>query len=171
MSNNSLVIETDGPSGAMFSGDRLYRYRLHRLWSDAPKIATFVMLNPSTADATKNDPTVAKCMLLAGRWGCGGLIVVNLFALRSTDPAALIAHPDPIGSQNDDVIRHAVRGASLVVAAWGNHGSLRNRAATVAKTIRDMGIDLVCLDINVKTGQPKHPLYCRSDTQHRPYAP
>ena len=73
-------------SGASFSPCGTYRYTLWRRWSFVPP-ATFVLLNPSTADATRNDPTVERCERRARELGCGGIRVANLFALRSTDPA------------------------------------------------------------------------------------
>lgn len=86
-------------STAVFSEDEAYRYSLIREWDPTKGHCCFVMLNPSKATATVNDPTVARCMGFAERWGFGSLQVVNLFALRSTDPRALYTHTAPIGEE------------------------------------------------------------------------
>ena len=88
---------------------------------------TFVMLNPSTADAEKFDPTVRRCFGYACDWGFGSMEVVNLFALRSTYPKVLAKAADPVGPENDVVILKAVKESDLVVAAWGIHGKLLGR--------------------------------------------
>lgn len=61
-----------------------YRYRLSRIWEPGRPVATFVMLNPSTADATNDDATIRKCMGFARRWNLGGIHVGNLFAYRAS---------------------------------------------------------------------------------------
>lgn len=144
-------------SGAYFSPCRTYRYLLCRRWADTP-VAVFVMLNPSTADETTNDPTVERCERRARAAGFGGLTVVNIFALRSTDPGALYAHDDPIGPENDCHIRSACRDAGLVVCAWGTHGALTSRGENVRKMLTADGVALHHLGLN-KGGTPKHPLY------------
>lgn len=119
----------------------------------------FVMLNPSTADAFKLDNTITKCCQFAQRWGADVLEVVNLFALRSTDPRALYA--DDInrgdGVENDDEIIAACTGATRAIAAWGNHGSLDSRAAYVRMLLANRGIALHCLG-RTGSGAPLHPL-------------
>lgn len=143
-------------SDALFSDDGVYRYTLWRHWDQCKPIVLFVMLNPSTADATKNDPTVERCERFAKRWGYGSLVVVNIFALRSTDPKALYTHHEPVGPSNDWHILDLAEDADLVVCAWGNHGG--ERAAFVKKMLTHSGCELHCLGIN-KTGEPVHPLY------------
>ena len=76
---------------AKFSLDRKYRYRLTRRVGLADNAVTLVMLNPSTADETQNDPTIRRCIDFANRWGFGWLHVVNLSPLRSPDPKELLA--------------------------------------------------------------------------------
>lgn len=148
-----------------------YRYLLTRIWDPAKKPAVFVMLNPSTADALADDPTIRR---LAGpkgfarRMGAGGLVVVNLFGLRSTDPRALRHHPDPVGPLNDVFIRRATAGAFTVVAAWGAGGVEHGRGPRVAATLRDRGVALQCLG-TTSTGQPRHPLYLPSAAVLEPY--
>lgn len=117
-------------SHAIFSPDRQYRYKLSRTWDyDEPK-AAFIMLNPSVADESINDPTVSRCVRYAMDWGYGTLIVGNLFAIISTKPQEIwkneIGH-DPIGPENDRYIREINREADLIIVAWGNHGVYNNR--------------------------------------------
>lgn len=152
----SLTLFTDR-SGATFSADRVYRYTLHRRWSPGP-VVVFLMLNPSTADERVNDPTVERCERRARALGAGGIVVVNLFALRATDPAALYGYHDPIGPFNDAAILSACRGAAQVACAWGRHGQLDDRAAHVLRLLRAAGVQPQCLGVN-KDGSPKHPLY------------
>src|SRR3954469_17706712 len=91
-------------TGARFSADGLYRYALWRVWDADRGLCNFLMLNPSTADETVNDPTVARCARRARSWGYGGLVVTNLFAFRATDPSGLRAAPDPVGPEDDAAI-------------------------------------------------------------------
>lgn len=123
----------------------------------------FVMLNPSTADETKNDRTVERCERFAKLWGFDRLTVCNLFALQSTDPKALYAHPDPVGPENDQWITRSLRAADLVIAAWGNHGDHLGRGDAVLRRLAKR-TEVHVLGLN-KGGQPKHPLYLRSDTR------
>ena len=119
---------------------------------------TWVMLNPSTADAFGDDPTIRRCIGFARAWGFHRTIIVNLFALRSTDPAALRTADDPIGPLNDSSIHGSVHTADLVVCAWGKHGAFMRRGEAVAKIVRDAGKAPHCLATN-KDGSPVHPLY------------
>lgn len=161
-------------TGALFSSERVYRYSLFRKWSAGPTI-TFVMLNPSTADEDANDPTVAKCVKLARLWRLGGkvrygkLIVVNIFAYRSTDPEALYALEDPVGPNNNAAITEACRSADTVVVAWGNHGSLKNRGREVARLLQEHSIQSLCFKQN-KDGSPMHPLYVPDAMPLSPFA-
>lgn len=149
-------------SGAIFSPCMQYRYHLWRVWSDGAP-AVFIMLNPSTADEIVNDPTVERCERRARMMGYGGLRVVNIFALRSTDPKLLFLHNDPIGEQNDKAIIESVSGAGLVVCGWGGHGKFMDRGNEVLSLIRNAGVIPYCLKIN-KDNTPKHPLYMGYDT-------
>jgi hypothetical protein len=161
---------------AWFSPCRSYRYALTRSWLLGLPTAVFVMLNPSTADAFDEDPTVRRCLGYARAWGCGRLTVLNLFALRSTYPKALYGHPDPVGPDNDGLIAEIV-GEHLtdtppgpVVAAWGAHGALHDRGRAVAGRLRGLGARLVCLGVTAK-GQPKHPVRQRCDAEPVPFEP
>ena len=154
-------------STAVFSEDRTYRYVLTRRWAPGP-LCVFVMLNPSMADAFRNDPTVKRCLDFARRERAGALTVLNIFALRSTDPGALYGHPDPIGPDNDRFLDLCTRDADLVVAAWGVHGAHLGRGATVASQLAERGVWLACLG-TTSAGFPRHPLYVRGDTPLMPY--
>ena len=99
-------------SGATFSPCRRYRYTLWRQWDERPP-ATFIMLNPSTADETANDPTVERCQRRAQAMGYGGVRVANIFALRSTDPRALYTAEDPVGPENDHALLTLARQPAL----------------------------------------------------------
>lgn len=134
-----------------------YRYRLTRNWDILLRPATFVMLNPSTADAVTDDATIRRCIGFAKRWSCGGIIVVNLFAFRATDPNDLFRAAEPVGPDNDRYIRDAVREGYPVVGAWGNHGAYRDRAKAVCRLISRAGIWLSCLG-HTKDKHPRHPL-------------
>jgi hypothetical protein len=159
----------DETATATFSPDRVYRYRLTRHWDDTRPPACFIMLNPSTADAFTVDPTVRRCLAFARAWGAGGLLVLNLFALRSTDPAVLRTHPDPVGPDNDTVLRHALTGVhGPVVAAWGVHGTHGGRAQHVTGLLEACGVNVLCLGAT-KAGHPRHPLYVPGTAPLVPY--
>lgn len=152
---------------ALFDPARTYRYLLEHRWaSTAPMV--LVMLNPSTADETRDDPTMRRALRFARREGCGGLIVVNLFALRATDPAALAAHPDPVGPDNDQILCAAVGRGAPVVAAWGTHGTLHGRDRAVLRLLTP--VRLRCLGLTAG-GQPRHPLYLPASAPLTDYRP
>jgi hypothetical protein len=122
-----------------------------------------VGLNPSTADEVRNDPTVARCVNYARRWGLGGLIMMNAFAVRGTNPRVLREVPDPVGPDNDFWLSRMAREASLIVAAWGNHGLWLERQTKVLSLIDR---EVYCLGVT-KQGAPRHPLYLRKDAEPR----
>jgi len=146
--------------GATFSRDRRYRYRLWRRWDRSRPAVAFVMLNPSTADARRDDPTIRRCIGFARAWGFGGVDVVNLFAYRATDPRELLRVADPVGPRNSRHIQRAGLGAALVVIAWGAHPSAARRAPISLPRARCLGL--------TRTGQPRHPLYLRRDARPVP---
>lgn len=160
-------------SAAEMSTCGRYRYLLSRAWSNAPPVL-FVMLNPSTADASIDDPTIRPCRGFARREGAGGLVVVNLYAYRATNPGDLAIAADPIGPDNDAAIDKAasvVRSERVragwdawVIAAWGSSFPSRVgqlRAADVLARLRGLG-PVMCLGVT-SSGAPRHPLYVRSD--------
>lgn len=140
-----------------------YRYLLGRKWDENLQKVTFVMLNPSTADHKNDDPTLRKCIHFAQYWGYGSLEVVNLFAYRATNPRELRQVDEPIGKQNDDYIKLAIKNTSLIILAWGTKGSFNNRDQEVINLIYDHN-SLYCLGLT-KYGYPRHPLYVKKDTQ------
>ncbi len=149
--------------GARFDSTSLYRYSLWRKWSaSAPRVA-FVMLNPSTADATQDDPTIRRCVQFAKQWGYGSLEVVNLFAYRATHPHKLQQVNDPVGNDNDRTLLIAARRAAMLVMAWGNWGQLHGRDRAVLSLLASAR-PAYCLGIT-QSGQPRHPLYLRADIQ------
>jgi hypothetical protein len=147
--------------GATFSADRRYRYRLWRRWDRTRPVVAFVMLNPSTADARHDDPTIRRCVGFARRWGHGGIEVVNLFAYRATNPRALRTVRDPVGPDNRRHIRGALRRAALVIVAWG--------AGADGSLLAEL-VGARCLGLT-RAGRPRHPLYLRRDVRPAPFRP
>ena len=139
---------------AVISPCEKYRYELRRWWNDYPDWMVFIGLNPSTADARIDDPTIRRCMSFAKLWGYGGMVMLNLFALRATNPRELCQADDPVGPDNDRWLTKHIHTSELVVAAWGNHGTLNERCGQVVT----MFPQLTCLGLT-KANQPKHPLY------------
>lgn len=156
---------------AHFSACRRYRYDLGRQWGSGPRMVV-VGLNPSTADEEHDDPTVRRCVSFAKREKCGSLEVVNLFAWRSTDPAAMMSVKYPVGPDNDYMLRTIAREVSTsedtLVLAWGAHGSSHGRDKDVLKILERQGCSLWCLGAN-RDGSPKHPLYLKADTPLEPF--
>jgi hypothetical protein len=144
-------------SGARFSRCRKWRYLLWRRWGDGP-VANFLMLNPSTADEVKLDPSCTRARNYAERWRYGALVVTNLFGWRATDPDEMKAARHPVGRGNDAAILQAALGADVVVCAWGNHGLHRRRSEYVITYLRKAGVKLHVLRMN-GCGEPAHPLY------------
>ena len=157
-----------------------YRLRLHRRIGASAGVRTgrvlFCMLNPSTAECAcpqcsefslgvveVDDPTIRRCMGFADAWKCGRLSVVNLYALRSTDPRQLWAARDPVGGGNDCAIADEASRADLIVAAWGEHGRRNGRGFAVFRILQEFGE--VCALGFTASGQPKHPLYLPADSQ------
>lgn len=162
---------------AHLSLDEKYRYSLERQWgAPGDDLALFIMLNPSTADATIDDPTIRKCMGFARRWHLNGIRVVNLYAYRATNPRDLGATADPEGVvENDQTIYHAVHGCRRVICAWGaSPGPHVDRARRVYDLlIQALGPmtymprpEALAL---TKLGHPRHPLYAPYDLRPVPF--
>lgn len=159
-------------SGAAFSPCRKYRYELWRNWGTGRKLA-FIGLNPSTADETRNDPTVTRCINFAKRDGFAGMVMLNIFGLRSTDPTWLLSRrADPVGQRtNAAILKWLHRHPDVSpVACWGSHRSVFARQPAILALAAQARANLLCLGIN-QDGSPKHPLYLRGDTLIRPYSP
>lgn len=146
-------------STAFYSPCLQYRYGLRRTWEAGREEMLFVMLNPSTATEERNDPTIERCQRRAARLGFGGLRIANLFAWRATLPTELRLADDPVGPENDALLRDWSGSAALTIAAWGVHGAFRGRAAQVAPLLRG---DVRHLGLT-RDGHPRHPLYVRND--------
>lgn len=167
MKSHTKLAETKFLGEAIYSPCQKYRYRLERPivrdLLDRPitdRHIVFIMLNPSTATETVNDPTVAKCCVYSRSWGYSRLTVVNIFAWRSTDPKGLGLTDDPVGPDNDKAIIEAATRADAVVCAWGRHGKLMNRGRQVTGMLLDNDIELYKLQLNEKSdNSPGHPLY------------
>jgi hypothetical protein len=160
-----IGIETEFAGGsAVISECGRYRYLLERegdaLTAGAYR-AVFLMLNPSVADAAVDDPTIRRCRAFAKLWGCDGITVANLYALRSTDPSALWTCDDPVGPENDDHIYTLGMCHGRIVCAWGANAR-EDRVRAVVRVLRDVGASLLCLGVT-KSGAPRHLLYVASN--------
>ena len=146
------------PAGAVFSACRRWRYLLWRCWDESRPVANFLMLNPSTADELRLDPSCTRARNYAERWGFGAVLVTNIFGWRATDPEEMKSVKDPVGRGNDRAILKAAKEAKLVVCAWGNHGMHRSRSQRVVALLRSQMVPLNFLHMNA-CGEPAHPLY------------
>lgn len=146
-----------------------YRYHLSRDWPSGQGRLLWVMLNPSTADANTDDPTIRRCINFSKQWGYGGLDVVNLFAFRTPYPGRLLNVDCPVGIDNDQHLEDAVRRADTIIAAWGWRGLYRNRSSDVCHLLkRDAAGRVFCLG-RVQNGSPRHPLYVSANTKLQAY--
>lgn len=174
MSNKDYI-----DKGAIMSDDGVYRYNLWRQWTEWPlkdtlKSCLFIMLNPSTADEQEDDATIRKCVKFAKRWGYDRLEVANLFAFRTKDPKELKsvnAMIDPIGKDNERLIKHLSSYADKIVLAWGANGNHLDQNKKVLRWLSETNLKsrLEALRVSEKTGQPWHPLYIPDDTDTIPF--
>lgn len=142
-------------SGAIISSDELYRYLLWRDWDPSLPVITWIMLNPSTANALEDDPTIRRVLAFSRAWGFGSIEVVNLYAYRATSPRDLPRWGKD-GPSNSAYILAATPRGRTVVCAWGTHGGWKQPRTGGAD-------DIYCMGVN-KDGSPKHPLYLSSST-------
>jgi hypothetical protein len=178
-----MTIDLFDPSRATFSPCRRYRYTLSRSWGDKTNSVAFVMLNPSTADAEKDDPTIRKCITFAKTWGFTSLEVVNLYGWRSTDPKLLLDVEEPVGPDNDAAIAEVVGRAKRVVLAYGSKlveyapalwrsglpGCFLAREGVVVGLVgRHASSKYGWLVLN-QDGRPRHPLYVPGATLFKSY--
>jgi hypothetical protein len=146
-------------SNAILSPCGQYRYTLRRsLGLIGMRQVLWVMLNPSTADATQDDNTIRRCKTFSQAWGFAEMVVVNLYAYRSTEPERLWDVADPVGPDNDDYIRELAKRSDLTLCAWGQPGPDRGRAHHVRGLIEGVSGAPSFLRQN-KDGSPGHPLY------------
>lgn len=169
--NMPMILKTSS-SAAKISECGRYRYWLARDWyiGDAqPDPLTWIMLNPSTADAQTDDPTITRCMRRAAMLGFNGIRVVNLFGLRATQPDQLRQAQDPVGPDNDRILLAACYGQRMVIAGWGaDHADIGDRAATVRRLLASIKVPVFALGLT-KEGYPRHPLYMPYAAQPFPY--
>lgn len=143
-------------SWAEISEDGLYRYMLGRRWDHSLPECVFIMLNPSTADASQDDPTIRRCISFAKSFGCGSLLVGNLYAFRATYPRDLFRSDEPTGGErNDAALIKLLARSSVTVAGWG----YRAKAKRVAEVLRLPGADQLTALATTKYGAPRHPLF------------
>jgi hypothetical protein len=159
-------------AGATFGGvGDMYRYTLWREWDTAKPTVVFIMLNPSTADDTTLDPTLRRCLGYSMQWGYGRMEILNLFALRSTNPSKLKTCSDPVGPQNNLQISWACKRDRLIIAGWGAHGGLYSQDLKIVNIVtRGCGKDLYCLQMT-GGGFPGHPLYLKRGLEPVIYRP
>ncbi len=152
--------------GAIFDPTGNYRYTLWREWDpQAPRLG-FIMLNPSTADATWDDATIRRCVGFARVWGYGAVEVVNLFAYRTPHPRHLRQVREPIGPDNDRYLDAIQQRVQRLILAWGNSGNFQNRPQAVLRLLTPD--QLYCLGMT-RLGQPCHPLYLQAETLPIPF--
>jgi hypothetical protein len=155
---------------ALFSDCGEYRYWLSRIWDRDRQHVLWIMLNPSTASAEVDDPTVRRVQEFSRRWGYGRAVVANLFARRCTRPVHLKDPGDPVGPRNDGYLAAlaAEPQIGLVVAAWGAHSSLHGREKAVAQLFHRHARPLYSLG-TTQVGHPRHPLYVKGTTDLEPW--
>ncbi len=157
------------PERYLYSNDMDYRYAFGRWWGaqDLATSTVWVLLNPATGDTEqRRRPTLERCIKWSRRVGDTGLVIVNLFAYRDTNPKNLRAVADPVGPANDAVLRAVTAAGSRTVAAWGRDGRLLNRDVAVAPLLTAP----LCLG-TTRQGQPLHPLLVPGATEFRSWAP
>lgn len=167
MSGDAPAIIGSNNSGAHFSACGGYRYSLWRRWVDncpLDRMVAFIGLNPSTADEIENDPTIRRCIGFAKSWGFDGLVMLNLFAFRATDPDVMKAVTNPVGDRNDHAITYTLTRSGGIVCAWGTHGKHRARDFEVKWLLRGAACPVWHLGKN-GDGTPKHPLYLKANSE------
>jgi len=160
----NIKVKSNIVSSAEISEDKKYRYNLYRVWDTTKPTCIFICLNPSTADASFDDPTVNRCIRFAQDWEVyGSLCMINLFAFRTSNPTKLIKEDDPIGPENDKFILQEVKKSGIVIAAWGAFGLFKDRGKFVKNLVNSV-CNLYCLKLNTD-GTPSHPLYLRKESK------
>ena len=156
---------TDGVnSWCLFSADRAYRYYLtRRLREDGKGSRVCIGLNPSTADETKDDPTVRRLAMRAYDDGFRSITMLNLFAYRATDPRKMLSHADPVGQRNDSVIIGMAASADSIVICWGSHGSYGSRSGEVLHILKRHRHNISHFGLT-KSGEPRHPVRMAKNT-------
>lgn len=166
--NKQQVLIPNTNSGAEFSECRKYRYALWRIWDVTKPLVMFIGLNPSTANETESDPTIRSCMRISKHNGYGGFYMMNCWAYISTDPEKLRDHRfnELICDWNDNMLTVIKAKCKDVVFAWGSFAIVKETDRE--EELINMFPDALCLARN-KNGSPKHPLYCKTETELIPY--
>ena len=147
--NKTAIIDSTGK----------YRYLMTRIWDEDLPPAVFIMLNPSTADAEEDDPTIRRCISFAKDWGCGRIKVVNIFAYRATNPKELLNTKDPVGLENYQYVKETIINAGLIIIACGAiNKKLKQSYKKIFEILKE--VDIYCLGVT-KEGYPRHPLYLK----------
>lgn len=157
------------PERYLYSPDMTFRYAFGRWWgsADVATSAVWVLLNPATGDTElRRRPTLDRCISWSRAAGHTGLVIVNLFGYRATDPRALRAAKDPVGPCTDEALRLFTGKGAQTIGAWGSHGRLRRRSSQVGPLLDSP----MCLG-TTRRGEPRHPLYVSGDTQPVPWKP
>jgi hypothetical protein len=154
-------------AGAKFDESGKYRYSLWRTWSLYQPHIVYVLLNPSTADEHRNDPTLRRCIEFARAWQFGSVEVVNLFAYRAPNANELLKIYDPVGVENNYYLTQAIEQCSTVVVGWGTNGTLFGRDRQVLSMLSVMK-EVYCLGAT-RDGHPRHPLYVKGETTLVPF--
>lgn len=161
---NKALNKTYVIASAVISDCGKYRYSLTRIWDESKPKVMFIMLNPSTADGIKDDPTIRRCIGFAKSWGFGGLYVCNLFAFRSTNPKELLNTDNPFGDKNIWHTRQLLDKVEKVICAWGNE-KIVDKICGKGNSFENIyyAYDKLHFIELSKFGTPKHPLYLKSE--------
>ena len=141
-------------NGASFSIGRKYRYSLWRIWDKEKPLVMFIGLNPSTANANDDDPTIRRVKRFAFDWGFGGVYMMNLFSYVTPYPDELVLTDVSHEIVNDFQLKQVAKHCSEIIFAWGSFKEAKERA----EKINVMFPGAKALAIN-NDGSPKHPLY------------
>ena len=161
-----LAVNSIMRTDAVISECGRYRYQLSRSWSDGPK-CLFIRLNPSTADASNDDPTIRRCIGFARAWGYGGLCIGNLFPFRATYPKALLGPVMWNIDGNEEHLRSMRDTCSLVLCAWGNGHIVKKVMMRFPGYLPLQSLGELNYIGLAKDGTPKHPLYLKGGLQPR----
>lgn len=167
-------------AGALFSAPdhdaARWRFMLWRVWDPSMPPLVWCMLNPSTATHEQLDATIRRCIGWAQRWCFGGILVVNAYAFRSTDPLVMLREPGRVGLGNDFVLRCVLEAVARtptpvvlppqrVMLAWGD-GIERAREYEILSMLREVQVGTHCLG-RTRSGHPRHPVRVPYDTPVR----
>ncbi len=158
-----------------------YRFKLNRSWVDifdARRSALWVMLNPSTADANVDDPTMRRVINFSSRDDFTSLTVINLCPYITANPANLKrrTHEELFPMGYFDEIRVKLGEYDTMICGWGSGAvSMLSRESLISSMsmIRAIALgfdkaDVMCLGLS-KQGHPRHPLYLKKNSNLVPF--